>query len=92
MTITEQIIEKVQALSPDDQKKILDIIAALPSVQDKKPTREENNGSPTRSRKTLLGRFAHRGIHITAEEINEARREMWSNFPRVPPASKPDAS
>jgi hypothetical protein len=26
--------------------------------------------------------FAHLNIHISAEDIDEARREAWANFPR----------
>jgi hypothetical protein len=92
MTIAEQIIEKVKALSADDQKKLLEFIAALPSVQGKTPAPDEGGGSLRPPRKTLLGRFAHRGVHITAEDIAEARREMWRNFPRDLPDPKQDAS
>lgn len=28
------------------------------------------------------GMFAHRGVRMTAEEIDEARREAWADFPR----------
>jgi hypothetical protein len=91
MTIVEQLIEKVQALS-DDQKKLLEILVAWPSVQGKTPASEEGGGSPPPPRQTLLGRFAHRGVHLTAEDIAEVRREMWHNFPRDLPDPKPDAS
>lgn len=37
--------------------------------------------SPT-ERKPLVGRFAHLGLTFTKEEIDDARREMWANFPR----------
>lgn len=33
-------------------------------------------------RPPLMGRFAHLGISISKEEIDEAQREMWANFPR----------
>jgi len=33
-------------------------------------------------RKNPRGLFADRGVHITAEEIDEARRQAWSDFPR----------
>lgn len=29
-----------------------------------------------------MGALAHLGVHITQEEIKEARREMWGNFPK----------
>lgn len=33
-----------------------------------------------KSRKSLRGMW--RGINVTREDIDEARREMWANFPR----------
>jgi hypothetical protein len=29
-----------------------------------------------------MGRFAHLGWSFPKEEIDEAQREMWANFPR----------
>jgi hypothetical protein len=29
-----------------------------------------------------MGLFADLGVHISDEEIAEARHEMWGNFPR----------
>jgi hypothetical protein len=92
MTITEQIIEKVQALSPGDQQKILDILAALPSAQEQENARKPTDGLPMAPPKTLLGRFSHRGVHLSAEDVSEIRREMWANFPRVAPGSKRDGA
>ncbi|MEW6737349.1 MAG: hypothetical protein AB1489_39065 [Acidobacteriota bacterium] len=37
---------------------------------------------PTPSRRTVGGALAHLNLHISAEDIDEARREMWGNFPR----------
>lgn len=33
-------------------------------------------------RESLLGLCADLGVTITAEDIDEARQEMWGNFPR----------
>jgi hypothetical protein len=33
-------------------------------------------------RQPLIGRFAHLGLSFSREEIDEARRELWANFPR----------
>ena len=33
-------------------------------------------------RPALIGRFAHLGYSFPKEEIDEAQREMWANFPR----------
>ncbi len=45
------------------------------------------NGSATCAEKKaepppLMGRFSHLGYSFPKEEIDEAQREMWANFPR----------
>ena len=30
----------------------------------------------------LAGRFAHLGLSVSREAIDEGRRELWANFPR----------
>lgn len=40
------------------------------------------NPTPPAVRPSLVGRFAHLGLTFTNEEIDEARRELWANFPR----------
>jgi hypothetical protein len=37
---------------------------------------------PKQPRKSLEGALAHLGVKVTEEDIAEARREMWGNFPR----------
>jgi Protein of unknown function (DUF2281) len=71
MTIEEQVLEKLRDLPPEKQKEVLDFVDFL----------KEKNGTkkPLRS---LLGLWADLDIHITEEDIAEARREMWGNFPR----------
>jgi hypothetical protein len=71
MTIEEQVIQKLRGLPPEKQKKVLHFVESL------KP--EEGLKKPRRS---LLGLWADLNIHITEEDIAEARREMWGNFPR----------
>jgi hypothetical protein len=40
-------------------------------------------GSPKpQPRRSLMGLFSDLNVHITEEDIAEARREMWDNFPR----------
>jgi hypothetical protein len=71
MTIEEQVLEKLRDLPPEKQKEVLDFISTL----------KTGNGArkPLRS---LRGLWADLNIHITEEDIAEARREMWGNFPR----------
>jgi hypothetical protein len=70
----QDVITKLQGLSPEDLEKVLQFVdsLALPQV-------------PTPQRKGLRGRFAHLGIHISAEDIDVARKEAWANFPRELP-------
>lgn len=71
MTIEEQVLEKLRDLPPEKQKEVLDFVDAL----------KEKNGS-NKPRRSLLGLWADLNVHITEEDIAEARREMWGNFPR----------
>jgi hypothetical protein len=71
MSITEAVIEKLRTLSAEDQEKVLKFVEAL------QPTRKTAMG-----RRDPEGMFADRGIHLTAEDLEEARRAMWANFPR----------
>ena len=71
MTIEEQVLEKLRDLPPEKQKEVLDFVEFL---------KEKNGvGKPRRS---LRGLWADLNFHITEEDIAEARREMWGNFPR----------
>lgn len=70
MSAEEEIIEKYRKLSPFDQKRVLDFV------------RELKPALPPEQRKPLGGMYEHLGLHISKEEIDEARREAWANFPR----------
>jgi hypothetical protein len=76
--IEQKIIEKLRALPPEKQQEVLDFAEFL---QQKSGTR-----GPRRS---LMGLCADLGVHITEEDISEARREMWGNFPREFPREDP---
>lgn len=71
MTIAEQVLEKLRELPLEKQKEVLDFVDFL----------KEKNGKqkPLRS---LRGLWADLNFHVTEEDIAEARREMWGNFPR----------
>jgi hypothetical protein len=71
MTIQEAVLKQLQTLSPEDQQKVLHFAHSLQP--------QEGAGL---QRKDPRGMFERRGVHITAEEIDEARREAWANFPR----------
>jgi uncharacterized protein DUF2281 len=71
MTVEEQVLEKLRELPPERQKEVLEFVDSL--------TEKDGATKPLRS---LEGLWADLDIHITEEDIAEARREMWGNFPR----------
>lgn len=71
MTIEQQVVEKLRDLPPEKQKEVLDFVQLLKEKSSaKKPLR------------SLRGLWADLDIHITEEDMAEARREMWGNFLR----------
>ncbi|HKN25246.1 MAG TPA: hypothetical protein VJX72_10400 [Candidatus Acidoferrum sp.] len=71
MTIERKVLEKLRDLPPDKQKAVLDFVESL--------NKEEGKKGALRS---VEGLWADLDIQITEEDIAEARREMWGNFPR----------
>lgn len=74
MSIEQQVLEKLRHLPPEKQKEVLDFVDFL----------KQKNGTkkPLRS---LRGLWKDLNIHITEEDIAEARREMWGNFRATSP-------
>ena len=72
MTIEEQVLEKLRDLPPEKQKEVLDFVNFL----------KETNGGAKKPLRSLRGLWADLNIDITEEDIADARREMWGNFPR----------
>ena len=72
MTIEQQVVEKLRDLPPEKQKEVLDFVDFL----------KEKNGGPKKPLRSLRGLWAGLSIRITEEDIAEARREMWANFPQ----------
>ena len=71
MTLEQSLIDAVRSLPPEKQQELLAHATQL---------RKES--SPRKPFKSVKGLWADLGISISAEEIDEARREMWKNFPR----------
>jgi hypothetical protein len=71
MSLEHAIQQIVHALPLDKQRELFDYASRLQAESTKKP--------PFRS---IEGLWAHLGISISAEEIDENRREMWRGFPR----------
>lgn len=74
MTTWEIIAEKAKELPPEKQLRVLDFLESLSKRTVKK--------KPLRSPAGLLKDL---GINLSEEDIAEARREMWGNFPREDP-------
>jgi hypothetical protein len=71
MSIEEAVLEKLRALPIEQKREVLDFVEFL--------SRKNGQRLPRRS---LKGLWADLNVDITAEDIAEARREMWGNFPR----------
>ncbi len=70
MNIEAAIIQNLRVLPEDKQQEVLDFIEFL---------KAKNLLNP--SSFTIKGMCADLDVHITEEDITQARREMWGNFP-----------
>ena len=71
MKIPDLVLEKLRELSPDKQQAVLEFVESL-----------RENGAPAKPLKGFEGLLENYNVQITEEDIAEARREMWGNFPR----------
>jgi hypothetical protein len=71
MSTPERIAESVRDLPAERQQEVLDFVEFLRARTCRR--------APLRSAEGL---WAGLGIDITEEDIAQARREMWGNFPR----------
>ena len=71
MTIEEMVLEKLRGLPPEKKKEVLEFLDSL-----------QADGGTKKPLRSLEGLWADLDINITEEDISEARREMWGNFPR----------
>lgn len=69
--VEQTLLRQWRSLKPDQQRAALDFVEFLHS---KTPTKQP--------RRSLLGLCAAPNVRVSAEEIAEARREMWGDFPR----------
>lgn len=70
-SIEEALIAKVRELPADMQQKVLDFAGFL-----------ETKASPRPKLKSARGLWKNLGFTVSEEDIAEARKEMWGNFPR----------
>ena len=71
MSIPELILEGIRELPPDKQREVLGFVESL-----------KDSTEPAKPLRGLEGLWADMGFDITEEDIAQARREMWGNFPR----------
>lgn len=69
-TVDPALIEKLATLPPEKQQEVLHFVESL-----------QGSSGPQRQR-GLKGLWADLGVDLSAEDIDEARREMWGTFPR----------
>jgi hypothetical protein len=72
MTLEQEILDTLRALPADKQQALLDHAKHL---------RGEAR-QPRQPRRSGRGLWADLNIDLSAEEIDEVRREMWKGFPR----------
>ena len=71
MSVAQLVLEKLRTLPVEKQQEVLDFVEFLQQkVMVKRPCR------------SVKGLWADLGVQITKEDIAEARREMWGDFPR----------
>lgn len=71
MRIPDLVLEKLRELPPEKQQAVLKFVESL-----------QQDGGSTKPLKGFEGLLENYNVQITEEDIAEARREMWGNFPR----------
>lgn len=75
--IEDQILEELGRIPPEKRPEVLKVVREL---------RRKYN--PEFKFRDMMGMFTDQGVHITAEEINEMRREMWGIAPSADQSRK----
>ena len=70
MTLEQSILDAIRTLPAERQAELMAFLEGLQARQ-RKPQRDSG-----------YGLLAHLNFRISAEEIDDARREMWNGFPR----------
>jgi hypothetical protein len=75
-SIFEEVLSLIRQLTPGQKLRLIEAI--VPDLEEPLQRAEEGE-KPLRS---LYGLWKDFGVSISAEEIAEARREMWGDFSR----------
>ena len=70
----DEVLELAQQLSTVDKIRLIEQVA--PQIE------RELTAEPPTPKRSLLGTVADLGPAPSAQDIDEARREAWANFPR----------
>ena len=65
------MVAKLRELPAEQQKEVLDFVGSLIMRESGRP-----------KLRNVRGLWKEMGFSISAEDIAEARKEMWDNFPR----------
>ncbi len=71
MNLEQAVLDKLRALPPERQQEVLDFAEFL-----------QQKTILKRPLKSVKGMWANLDINITEEDIAQARKEMWRDFPR----------
>ncbi|MCC3442501.1 MULTISPECIES: DUF2281 domain-containing protein [unclassified Microcoleus] len=71
MDLEQAVLDKLRELPPNHQQEVLDFAEFL-----------HQKNILKRPLKSVKGMWAHLDMDITEEDIAQARKEMWGNFPR----------
>jgi len=71
MDLEQAVLDKLRELPPNHQQEVLDFAEFLHQKNILKPPL-----------KSVKGMWANLDMDITEEDIAQARKEMWGNFPR----------
>ena len=71
MNLEQAVLDKLRALPLDKQQEVLDFAEFL-----------QQKNLPKKPLKSVKGMWADLKVDITEEDIAQARKEMWGNFPR----------
>lgn len=75
--IEDEILAEVSRIPPEKRPEVLKVVSEL---------RKKYN--PEFKFKDMMGMFADQGVDISAEEIDEMRRELWGVAPPPTPAKR----
>jgi putative lipoic acid-binding regulatory protein len=70
----DQVVGMFRKLSFRERLKVIAIV--VPEMEQDLPEKK------LLKRKSLRGLWKDLNVHLTAEDIDQARKEMWANFPR----------